>query len=586
MAYDPNNPIVPTYDRLRRALEQADEHETIVAMRNWQEHAAGEFVTRNHSMGNVIETPGQEDDDELPIDLQALSPQNPLHEMASAYLSHLVPNEFAVDVEPKLGTEWLAAQIARIRLERACEDAAMADCVNRITLSALLGVGIGIVRIMDDAIPQPFGTERFGHGQPYPRSVDVRDFIVDPRAKHDLTMAQYTAEVIVLDREMAMAKVQGPGADILRDLPSVWESQVEGRESTDSDLYTLDLVYAIEVEFCYRGERYFGIMPHFKDSYAGWIVEPFALDSKANEPRHSLMRMAFVDGSLQPVSPAMVLMDAHLMARALSQRAVAEAWTARRKLVTDAANEDSASRLGKSGNGIVIANEPDKVREMVLGGQTEPIIQALAMATALTDRIGVSVPMLKGSKAPESTAYANSLIAGNGSTIMGAWAARKNACVDRMLTQMLWLDAKAPKAMLNVAVPLGDGTDVRINYDPSLPHAPDLATQNMIIRGRSTGKVMDPRLRQTGMRELLQVMLPAVMGVGQLGGDVAKTARALCNAWEWPELAEALNLSDGRQLADAVRGMIAQAGAGGMGQGGPQTTQAQMASDFAPLSPR
>lgn len=567
------------YERVRRALEKADDHATIKKMRTFQRKAIAEYVGRHHvDGGDLCQLNGVLTSNDFPDELHGLQPDSPLGEMARTFLSHLTADGFKPKAEPRLQDDNLVATIQTVRLEQVAEDTQMEQRAGELVLDALLGIGIGKVRIMRPDMPQPFGTQRYDELQPYLWRVPVSNWIVDPNCDGDLHRAQYVADRYLVDRQALLASgtISGEMADWINRLPAIWDTERK-RSSDEMDLNIVDLIELVDIEMQIGGKRLCATMPHYDDNADGFLVEPYEHFGPAHDSMYVPLTFGFLSGSMQPVSPASVLMDAHLATAMMAARCVEEGWTARRKLVVDNSSKQMAAQINDRRSDMTIFGDPNAAKEVNYGGMVEPVMAAYAFSASLVNRNGPYTPSAKGQNAGADTATGASLLAGNSDTIMRAWRLRRDTAFSRMLSIVGWYLNANPKPMLQIPVPLPDGSTIAINFDPSVPIGSDLSWESLRYKAVTGARTpMDPRMRQRSLVELMQILMPTLAGVAQVGGDVAGAVRALANAWEWPELAQVFPTQDAAAIAAAVKQITEQRSQGSASR------QGQMQSDYAP----
>jgi len=566
------------FDRIRRAIERADKHTTIVAMRDFQRRAVGEYVGRHHvQYGDLAGLNGILDGPHIPNALKGMQPDSPLGEMARTYLAHLTADGFTPKAEPRPGQDHLPAQILSARMQVIAEDTGMEERACEFILDAILGVGIQRMRLMDPTMPQPFGSQRYKPGQPYLARVPVDNWIPDPLCGGDLHRAQYVADRYLVDRTMLLEMSPVETRDWIAKLPAFWQTdRCQGVDRSD-ELFTTDLIELIDIEIQHMGKRYCATMPHYDDNHDGFLIEPYEHFGPEQDSMYVPLALMFSPGSLQPVSPASVLMDAHIAAAALASRAVEEGWTARRKLLYSQEAKQTIAHIMDRRTDMAIPGNPGSVNEITMGGMTEPVVQAYGFATALVNRFGPSVLQAKGVNSGADTATGDTIKAGNANIVFGSWRARRDKALSDVVARVAWYVNALPKQPLQIPIPLPNGQSVVILDDASMTVGEDLASQSLVYKAVTSSKTpMDPRMRQRSISELLGQIIPFVQNVVATGGDPAGAINALADAWEWPELAKIYPTQDAAAFGQAVQQLAQQQSKGA------DTRQGQMQSDYAP----
>lgn len=566
------------FERFRRAIERADQHATIEKMRAFQDAAVAEYAGRHHEFGGDLACKDAIGSTEIPKFLHGVQPDSPLGEMARTYLAHLTADGFQPKAVPAPGQEPLPAHILTARMNVVADDTNMEQRASEYVLDAILGIGIGQMRLNRPDMPRPFGTARYKTMQPYLWRVPVDRYIPDPTCDGDLTRAMYVASRYLVDRSELLELSPPEMHDWLGKLPAFY--QTDRCAEHEADLFTADMVELIDVEIMHRGKRYCATMPHYADNADGWIVEPYEHFGPEHESMYVPLALGFVPGSGQPISPAMVLFDAHIAASALAARAVEEGWTARRKIIyKPEAMATIAAIMDRRGDSAIQGN-PDALAEQTFGGMTEPVVQAYAFATALVNRFGPSVLQAKGVNSGADTATGDTIKAGNANVVFNAWRARRDTSLNGLVSRMGWYLNAIPQEPMILPIPLPNGEQISVQYDPAMMVGMDLASQRLVFKAVTGGKTpMDPRMRQRSLVELLGQIVPFIQAVAATGGDPSGAIRALGDAWEWPELSEIFPTADAAAFAQAVQ-QLAQRGSNP--SLGPSSRQGQMQSDYAP----
>lgn len=569
------------FDRIRRAIERADKHQSLVSMREFQRRAIAEYVGRHHiEGGDLVALNGVLSGNHIPSAMQGLQPDSPLGEMARTYLAHLTADGFSPKAEARPGQDQIPAQILSARMQAIADDTDMEQRCCEMVLDAILGFGCARVRLMRPDMPQPFGTQRYKPDQPYLSRVSVDNFIIDPTCEGDMHRAQYVADRYLVDRT-ALLDIAAPEThDWILSLPAIYETNRCTYGQEERDLYTTDLIELIDVEIQHGGRRYCAIMPHYADGGDAFLVEPYEHFGPAHESMYVPLALMFASGSLQPVSPASVLMDAHIAAAALASRAVEEGWTSRRKVIYGADAKGTIVQMMDRRSDLAIQGNPASMSEVTMGGMTQQVMEAYGFATALVNRFGPSVMQAKGVNSGADTATGDTIKAGNANIVFGAWRARRDRAFSALVSRIAWYTNALPKQPLEIPIPLPTGESVTILDPATMTVGDDLASQGLVYKAVTSSKTpMDPRMRQRSIVELLGQIIPFVQQVAMTGGDPAGAINALADAWEWPELSKIFPTSNAAALGDAVRQLAQQ---GQRPNLGPESRQGQMQSDYAP----
>lgn len=582
--------VRPTYNRIVDALEAADSSSTIERIRRFQAAITSEFVTRHHEFGGNLMSPGLETSEMVPAELRDLRPDNPIAEMVRTWMPYLAADGFKPKVDARMGTNRLAAAIQTVRLHRVCADMDMPRVAQELVLDSLFGMSVARVRICSPNAPQPYGAKRFDEDQPYVRRVPMDSWIFDPTCEGYLDRAMYVADEYIVDREEFIDLVPSDVRDRLKNIPNVWETN---RYRADERLFTADLIRLIDVEFQAGGRRFVATVAHWDERQDGWIVPPFE-HGPDHETSYVPMVLGFVPGAMQPVSPALHMLDAHIATTVLAGRATEEGFTVKRFTLADpAVRQQIAALMQPKMDSIVFCN-PNATRNEVRGGMVNETTNAHSFARMLAMSKGPNMAQGRGYGSGSNTATGEGINAGNIGVILKAWQEPRDAAFSAILSRIAWWINSIPKPMLDVPITLPDGTKTVAKFDPMMPVAKDLSYQDLQYRAITGAQTaMDPRQRARTIIEMLPLLEQSLLMVQRLGGNVPATLDMFADRFELPELASILPTDNAEGLLAAIRKIVEEGSRGGGGGGGgvmggmnqtklgPESRVGQQLSDYA-----
>jgi hypothetical protein len=498
-------------------------------------------------------------------------PISPLGEMVRTYLPHILGDTLKPIVEPAGVGSRGDANILQLRLQQWADDANYANEDEKAVISALLACSVQYIsrREGGQAIATEEGT--LDLGQPCVQAIPLDRMVIDPLVEDDWETGSAIGHWIEVDRQ-ALIEAGIGNPEMLARIPNVWESQKETeagshRKRGDEDQYLDDKILVWEVCFRHRGRRFCCTLPPV-DGVDGYIVEPYELVNEPEGSRYVVTMLNRLPFSAHPISPAQVLMDAHLAKAAVAAKLTQQIEELERKYIGEQGTQDTIMRLLKKGGDQFIIAKNANIKEFIRGGMVKELVDGLAVLDSLGREIGPNIEMAGGRDDPSKSATMGAALISNASVVMGYW--RKQ------------IDDSRVKVLRRVAAMLLQGNDTRELAFPTsagpVPIVWDAATFDLSydqfkyrIRPTSAAAGMNPQMKLRGLVEILSQIPPILQFLsGMLGADPNKVLRVISDMSGYSELDEMLPSAESAQLQRAIFAMLAQNGQAmptGMGNG-------------------
>lgn len=513
---------------------------------------------------------------------------------------HLMGDTLLPVVNPAGIGKRAEANLLQMRLRQWCDDAKYQEQDEIAALNALIGLSVQYV--FRNAGGQVFadGNEKLDVGQPGVMTIPIDRMVIDPNAESWESPAGIGHWILVDRQAMLEHGIGDP--DLLNALPNSWEATQEREDSekedsarNSEDTHLEDTVLLWEFTYRYAGRLFRCTLPPINGK-EGFIVEPYEpLDEPEGSP-YIVTALNSLPGSLEPVSPAIVLMDSHLAKSAIVAKLVKQIEDLQRKYAIAPGMQDAVMRLQEPGGDSHVVCDPDKIREFVQGGMVKELVDGLAFMETIGEKVGPNVNVLAGQQGPASeSATSTSIRAGNGAVVMNYWKGKINKGRSEVLRRVsaMLLQGQDRRTF---EMPVGQGQSVEIVWDPTtMDVSYDMFKYAIKPSGSSAG--MDTRAKLRSLAELFQV-IPSMMQVTLgIGGDPTKVIRVISDLAEMPEIDEILPTGDMASIQMQLLQMLNQGGkaniVGAQPMGGntplpapgPMGQQAQLQSDAARAVP-
>lgn len=520
---------------------------------------------------------------------------NPVGEMYRTYLPHVLGDSIEPVVEPSGVGNRGDAKMLEFRMRQWVDDDNYAQTDERIVQSSMIGMGISYINRREGGELLKCDDDTVDLGAPFVQHIPVRNFVADPHAAGDFDYAEIIGHWYPCDRQ-AMLEAGIGDAAVLEDLPNIWD--LEGTEGgrffsgpemrrTREQEYIQDTVLLWDICLKYRGRAFCMTLPPLGGKTQP-VVKPYELVDEPEGSRYVVTRLDTIPDSLTPLSPAMVMMEAHLAKVMTANKATKMIEELERKWIAKPGKQKEAMRLTSRDGQPVVFGDPDSIKEFIIGGLVKECAEAYSFLNALGEKIGPNVSLAQGSGDPGESATASNILAGNAAIIMRSWAKKINAGREKTMRRVAAL-LLASGDRREIPFPLPDGTQTTLVWDAaSMDISYDLFKYK--IRPINEAGAMTQRERTRSLFELMGQIPGMVQMVMAYGSNPVEAVQIVSDLAGMPELARILTNGNGPQLNAQLlqfltqHGQARQGGAAGAGPQlpgqGPMTPVGTMNSDL------
>lgn len=490
-------------------------------------------------------------------------PYSMLGETVRTYLPHLMGDGIMPTIDPLMSQNRGWAKILQLRMRKWVDDTGYVGIDEACLLDALCGISVQYVTRNVGGPMFSDGADMIDTGSPVALRVPVERMVVSPDAESWDT-APGIGHYYEADRSAMLERGVG-NPDVLMKCRNVWDqsdSDMVAREEKydgdrTSDQYLEDKIRLYDLVYTYAGRRFCCTLPA-EEGHEGFVVDPYEIIDEPEGSRYVVTALNTIPGSLTPVSPAMVIMDAHLAkSRALS-KLMEQIETLKRKFVFKPGQQRLVMSLLDPNGDAWVAGDPDSFKETVIGGMVKELLDGYGFLDALGKQIGPNVQLAGGSDDPSDTATGTSVLAGNAAVVLGYWKRKINDGRTAVLRRVASMLTNSYERM-EFEIPAGPGVSIPVVWEPSR-HQLSYDMFKYGVKPSSNMAGMDARARLRSMAELFTALPNMVQVVVGLGGDPSKVVRVLSDLAEAPELDEMLPTPDMRSIQMLLLQNLGQSG--------------------------
>jgi len=529
--FDFNNSL-PDAAKLLRVAKAAYDHTEADHLRKFDAYSKAQFNGRWRT--KLLELNFQ--------DWKVLQPENPIREMIQTYLTHVLGEEVAPDISPLALGDQGQATLREYRIRRLLDDIAYNDEHDAAIVDSMHSIGCTYFGIKAGQTAMRLNDQTLDPGEAFVARIPISSLVYDPNApswKRKAYMGHgYVASIdVMLENGIGNEK-------LIRSIPKIWDNDKYGSTAVHPwaqsgcrvDEYIEDQIPLWDFTFLYRGKRFRCTLPPF-DGTNEFVVPPFE-DMEIEKGPYNVLELGLSTGDGIALSPAMAMMDAHLIGKAMAGRLAWEGLNTRRKVVADQGDQAFVMKLlnPNDPDGVVFTNSQN-VKEVVTGGMVKELLEAYYFMQGVRKTIGPNVQLAGGQDDPGDTATGTSLLAGNAGMAFTFWRNRINRWTAGNLERLSWsLDTETGKERYDFPMPNGQSVPIVWNSNTR-----DTSYNQFKYSIKpSVGSSMDPRQK---LRSLFEIMgaIPAFMqSVLMMGGDTQAAINAIAHVSEMPELARIL----------------------------------------------
>lgn len=528
-------------------------------------------------------------------EVETLEPENALREAVRTYITHLIGEEIAPEITPLAMGDHGQAILREYRMKRLLADMDYSSEREAAIIDAMHTIGILYFGIKAGQTLMRIGDSTIDPGQAFEARIPLSAFVYDPnvtlwRRKSYMGHAYSACVDAMLEAGIGNEKV-------ISQIPRLWETDKYGGkailpatlQSAKQEQFIEDEIALWDFTFKHRGRRYRCVLPPF-DGVNEFVVAPFE-DMEPEIGPYNILELNPSNGDGVCVSPAMALMDAHLVGKAMASRLAWEGLNTRRKVVAEQGDQAFAMKLldANDPEGVIFANG-QTVKEVTIGGMVKELLEAYGVMKTMRQTIGPNVELAGGQDDPSDSATGTSILAGNAGMAFGDMRKRIARWDGGNLERVSWSLDSEEGFEQQYDVPLPNGETVPIVWSGDTRDTS--YNQFRYSTKPSTESSMDPRAQLRSLIEIMGVLPQFLQSVQLMGGDMRAAIDAVAHTAQNPHLSRILPTQSAQliqqQLATglAMQAQKMQMGGGSPGGYAPQRSGAagqmdQRQSDYA-----
>jgi hypothetical protein len=437
----------------------------------------------------------------------------------------------------------------------------LADTLQRVVLDALFSIGICKTCL---ATPTDAATEGWNlqAGKPFADRIDLDDFVVDMHAR-DFSEVQfighrYRAPLEVV-RESKIYSKRRKELQASSDSPYNREGDERigrmgrgyhgGDQEEFEDLVDLWEVYvpAHRCVYTLEDDEVAGAIA----SGAGLSFEPLREQAWLGRDTgpYTMLAYGLVPGNLMPKGPISDLIDLHTFSNNLYRKLIDQAQ--RQKTITavsGGADADGNRIIPANDGDMVRVDNPDKIREVRMGGPDQQNLLVFQGAWDLFNRMSGNLEIMGGLGPQSKTATQDSMLNANSSKGIADMQDRTVTFTADVLKSLCWYWYHDPLKVMRSTFSV-----------PGLPEVQTVRSVTPMQRQRGNFEDLDievdpysmqhatPQSRMAGIMQVVQQIVMPMMPVLQqrgVGFDVNVLLEKLAKYMDQPDLAEILTIQD------------------------------------------
>lgn len=380
-------------------------------------------------------------------------------------------------------------------------------------VSAIFAMGIFKTGIADSGQIITWGDTDIDPGQVYTDLVDLDDLTIDPSCRA-LDKAAFIGDRNRVPRQILL---DDPDCDhdLVMRLPKSIHPDAKSRveKLTQSGLSQIEITelqdFVDVVEVYVPGAEAMLLVPDPEvitfDDYIK--AEPFYGPKEG--PYTFLSLTPPVPNNPQPVSPASIWFDLHMMANRMMVKCMEQADRQKDILVADSSASDDAEDIRTSKDGDVIIADPASATVMSYGGQNQKNEIMLGQLQVWHNYMSGNPDQMSGLRSEAKTATQASILEGNANVVIEDERELIYECAARIKAKEAWYLHTDPLINLPLSRRDPSGGRVQLVLTPEQRRG-DFLDFAFELKARSMSK-LDPRIKTKNIIEFATNLIPSMM---------------------------------------------------------------------------
>ena len=517
----------------------------------------------------------------------AYRPNNLLNQFFMSLRPHLAGEQIGVSVSPlSAGLDGEAA-VVQLAMDVETSRMGLARTHGKVVDLALVS-GCAVYHICRTDSPQriTIRDEDVDPGMLTINAVGIDDLILDTtsrsreedciRAARFRQSRQYLMESGIFDPKLVekMRKVRD-----LESSETAGDSDDLAIDSTSGE-DTDDLVEGWNVVIRRGSNFYVGVRNGMGEGEEdAWLVEPYLWDGPGDGPIE-VLNLISVPGQAVGMSPLWQAIDIHLAKQHIGSKMVALMMEANTKIVYNGPQGEKVAEDLRDPFSRNIKGDPSTVKDVNIPGPTGDMYNSFEWLAREANNEAMSLAQLSGSEAPSKLATGISAVQAALASRVGLLSGRATAALQRVMVHILddLYNDPMPRDFVG-----GTGTPLEVPYRIDASNKRGKPSMFKLDVTPFSPENSDPNARRARFAEFIQLGVPFIAQVAQLGGNVQTAQRMLSKQYNDPMIDDLFPSAMGQQLMMAQQATLAdpRGGIAALQTAGPsETAQGQQMSDM------
>jgi len=517
----------------------------------------------------------------------AYRPNNLLNQFFMSLRPHLAGEQIGVSVSPlSAGLDGEAA-VVQLAMDVETSRMGLARTHGKVVDLALVS-GCAVYHICRTDSPQriTIRDEDVDPGMLTINAVGIDDLILDTtsrsreedciRAARFRQSRQYLMESGIFDPKLVekMRKVRD-----LESSETAGDSDDLAIDSTSGE-DTDDLVEGWNVVIRRGSNFYVGVRNGMGEGEEdAWLVEPYLWDGPGDGPIE-VLNLISVPGQAVGMSPLWQAIDIHLAKQHIGSKMVALMMEANTKIVYNGPQGEKVAEDLRDPFSRNIKGDPSTVKDVNIPGPTGDMYNSFEWLAREANNEAMSLSQLSGSEAPSKLATGIAAVQASLASRVGLLSGRATAALQRVMVHILddLYNDPMPRDFVG-----GTGTPLEVPYRIDASNKRGKPSMFKLDVTPFSPENSDPNARRARFAEFIQLGVPFIAQVAQLGGNVQTAQRMLSKQYNDPMIDDLFPSALGQQLMMAQQATLAdpRGGIAALQTAGPsETAQGQQMSDM------
>lgn len=310
-----------------------------------------------------------------------------------------------------------------------------------------------------------------------------------------------------------------------------------------------------------------------------WLVEPYAWDGPGDGPIE-VLNLVSVPGQAVGMSPLWQAIDIHLAKQHIGSKMVALMMEANTKIVYNGPQGEKVAEDLRDPFSRNIKGDPSTVKDVNIPGPTGDMYNSFEWLAREANNEAMSLSQLSGSEAPSKLATGIAAVQASLASRVGLLSGRATAALQRVMVHILddLYNDPMPRDFVG-----GTGTPLEVPYRIDASNKRGKPSMFKLDVTPFSPENSDPNARRARFAEFIQLGVPFIAQVAQLGGNVQTAQRMLSKQYNDPMIDDLFPSALGQQLMMAQQATLTdpRGGIAALQTAGPsETAQGQQMSDM------